>query len=70
MNNLLKEAPVYLLVAASSIFIMCFVVHALVGGLVSLETEYILYGVVAVIDVTAMGFMARDVVRRRSSKPD
>ncbi len=70
MNELLKEAPVYLAVAVSSLFIMCFVVHAMVGGLVSLETEYALYGVVCVLDIAAMGFMARDVIRRRKAGRD
>ncbi len=67
MNPLLKEAPVYLAVAISSLFIMCFVVHAMVGGLVSERTEYTLYGVVCVIDITVMGLMARDVIRRRNA---
>ncbi len=66
MNPLLKEAPVYLAVAVSSLFIMCFVVHAMVGGIVSERTEYILYGVVCLIDITAMSLMARDVIRRRT----
>jgi hypothetical protein len=71
MNELLKEAPVYLVVAIGSVIVMCFVVHAMVGGLVSLETEYVLYAVVSLIDIIAIGFMARDVVRRRrSSKQD
>ncbi len=65
MNPLLKEAPIYLAVAVSSLFIMCFVVHAMVGGLVSEKTEYMLYGVVCLIDVTVMSLMARDVIRRR-----
>ncbi len=65
MNPLLKEAPVYLAVAISSLLIMCFVVHAMVGGLVSEKTEYMLYGVVCLIDVTVMSLMARDVIRRR-----
>jgi hypothetical protein len=65
MKELLKEAPVYLAVAVSSLLIMCFFVHAMVGGLVSQETEYILYAVICLIDLTAMGFMARDVIRRR-----
>jgi hypothetical protein len=66
-NDLLKELPVYLLVAVSSLLIMCFVVHAMVGGLVSLHTEYILYAVVCLIDIAAMTFMARDVIRRRKA---
>lgn len=67
MNQLLKEAPVYLAVAVSSMLIMCFVVHAMVGGLVSAKTEYTLYVVVCLIDALVMGFMARDVIRHRRS---
>lgn len=73
MNPLLKELPVYLAVATSSLFIMCFFVHSIVGGvdgvgrLVTQETEYMLYVLICLIDLTAMGFMARDVVRRRKS---
>ena len=65
MNQLLKELPVYLAVAVSSLLVMCFFVHAMVGGLVSEQTEYMLYGVICVIDLAARGFMARDVIRRR-----
>ncbi len=65
MKELWKEAPVYLAVAVSSLLIMCFFVHAMVGGLVSEQTEYTLYGVICAIDLTVMGFMARDVIRRR-----
>jgi hypothetical protein len=67
MNQLFKELPVYLAVAISSLLIMCFFVHAMVGGLVSLETEYMLYALICLIDITAMGFMARDVIRRRKN---
>ncbi len=67
MKELLKEAPVYLVVAVSSLFIMCFFVHAMVGGLVSEQTEYLLYAVVCAIDLTVMGFMARDVIKRRKN---
>jgi len=65
MNPLIKELPVYLAVAVSSLFIMCFFVHAMVGGMVSEQTEYELYGVICAIDLAAMGFMARDVIKRR-----
>jgi hypothetical protein len=65
MKELLKESPVYIVVAASSLLIMCFFVHAMVGGLVSEETEYTLYGVICAIDLAVMGFMARDVIKRR-----
>ncbi len=68
MKQLLKETPVYLVVAISSLAIMVFFVHAMVGGLVSERTEYILYGVVCALDLTAMGFMARDVIKRRRAQ--
>lgn len=64
-KELLKELPFYLVVAIGSLFIMCFFVHAMVGGLVSLKTEYTLYVVICAIDLVVMGFMARDVIRRR-----
>ncbi|HEY5993247.1 MAG TPA: hypothetical protein VIU46_01475 [Gallionellaceae bacterium] len=67
MNQLIKELPVYLVVAISSLFIMCFFVHAMVGGLVSQETEYMLYVVICAIDLIVMGFMARDVIKRRKN---
>lgn len=68
MKQLLKEAPVYLVVTISSLAIMVFFVHAMVGGLVSERTEYILYVVVCAIDLTAIGFMARDVIKRRKAQ--
>jgi len=65
MKELLKEVPVYLVVALSSLAIMVFFVHAMVGGMVSEQTEYLLYGVVCGLDLIAMTFMARDVIKRR-----
>ncbi len=67
MKELLKEVPVYLAVAVSSLFVMCFFVHAMVGGLVSEQTEYLLYVLICAVDLTVMGFMARDVIRRRKN---
>lgn len=68
MKQLLKELPVYLVVTISSLAIMVFFVHAMVGGLVSQRTEYILYVVICAIDLTVIGFMARDVIRRRRAQ--
>lgn len=70
MNQLLKEAPVYLAVGISSLLVMCFVVHAMVGGLVSIETEYILYALVCLIDIIVMLFMAKDVIRQRKQQAE
>lgn len=61
----IKEILIYALVAASSLFLMSFVAHMMVGGLVSEEAERIitigLCGAVACL----IGAMAWDVARRR-----
>jgi len=67
MKELWKEAPFYLVAALGSLVVMVFFVHAMVGGLVSEQTEYLLYGVVCGIDLIVMTFMARDVIRRRKN---
>lgn len=62
------EILTYAIVAASSLFIMGFVVHMLVGGMVSEQTETTLIAIVCTIDAIAIGFMARDVIRRRKAE--
>ncbi len=66
---IMKPAEIlsYAVVAASSLFIMGFVVHMLVGGLVSENTELTLIALICIIDAIAIGFMARDVIRRRKA---
>ncbi|MEJ1958819.1 MAG: hypothetical protein WDM70_04685 [Nitrosomonadales bacterium] len=68
MSKLLQEVLVYLVVGISSLFIMGFAMHMLVGGLVSPETEELLIVFICLLDLTAMGFMTRDVIRRRKRK--
>jgi hypothetical protein len=68
MGKHLQEAFIYLLVAISSLFIMGSVMHMLVGGLVEPETEYWLIVLICVVDLIAIGFMARDVIKRRRAK--
>lgn len=65
MGKHLKEALIYLLVAISSLFIMGSVVHMLVGGLVSPETEFWLIVLICLADVAAISYMAWDVIQRR-----
>lgn len=65
MGKLIQEILVYVIVALSSLFIMGFVMHMLVGGLVSPETEYLLIALICLADLVAIGFMAQDVIRRR-----
>jgi hypothetical protein len=68
MGKHLQEAFIYLIVAVSSLFIMGFVMHMLVGGLVSPETEEMLIVLICLADLTAIGLMARDVIKRRKGQ--
>lgn len=61
----LQEIAVYLIVAVSSLFIMGFVMHMLVGGLVSPETEELLIILICLADLVVIGLMAKDVINRR-----
>ena len=65
MGKIIQEVAVYLVVAISSLFIMGFVMHMLVGGLVSPETEELLIILICLADLIAISFMARDVIMRR-----
>lgn len=65
MNKLIQEIIIYLVVALSSLFIMSYAIHMLVGGLVSKKTEYLLIIVTCIIGVVAIGFMVWDVAQRR-----
>jgi len=68
MIKYLQEAVIYLIVAISSLFIMGFVMHMLVGGLVSPETEELLIVLICLADLVAIGLMARDVIKRRKAQ--
>jgi hypothetical protein len=65
MGKHFKEAGIYLLVAISSLFIMGSVMHMLVGGLVSPETEDLLIVLICLADIAAISYMAWDVIQRR-----
>jgi hypothetical protein len=60
-----KEILIYALVAASSLFLMTFVAHMLVGGLVSPETEQLVTIGLCSLVACVIGAMAWDVARRR-----
>ncbi len=64
----IQEILVYLVVAISSLFIMGFAMHMLVGGLVSYDTEVLLIALICLADLTAIGYMAWDVMQRRKRK--
>ena len=63
-----REIAIYLLVAASSLFLTSYVVHMLIGGLVSAEMQTnITIGVLIfwTIGLTALGW---DIAKKRRSK--
>lgn len=64
----IRELLVYALVAASSLFLMTFVVHMFVGGLVSEQTETLLTWGLCGLVACLIGAMAWDVARRRRGK--
>jgi hypothetical protein len=64
----IPEILVYLVVAASSLFLTAYAVHMLVGGLVAPETEYSIMGGACLVVAAAIGFMVWDVVRRRRGR--
>ncbi len=63
-----KEILIYALVAASSLFLMTFVAHMMVGGLVSERTEQIITIGLCTVVACVIGAMAWDVARRRRRK--
>lgn len=65
MGKILLEVLIYLVVAASSLFIMGFSMHMVVGGLVSPETESLLIVLICLADIAVISYMAWDVVKRR-----
>lgn len=65
-----KEILIYAIVACSSLFLMTFVVHMMVGGLVSPETEFKLTIGLCGLVACLIAAMAWDVARRRRRKRD
>lgn len=64
----LRELFVYVVVAASSLFLSAFVVHMMVGGMVSESTEYSLMALVDSVVALVLGYMVLDVIRRRRGR--
>ncbi len=64
----MKEILIYAFIAVSSMVLWSYVVHMLIGGLVSEETEYLVMGIAVAIGVTIIGAMTWDVVQRRRGR--
>jgi hypothetical protein len=63
-----REIVIYAIVAASSLFLMTFVVHMMVGGIVSPQTERNLTIGLCTLVACLIGAMAWDVARRRRNR--
>lgn len=63
-----KEALIYIAVSVSSLFMMSYVVHMFIGGMVSTHTEHAIMAAVAGIWALVIGAMAWDIVRCRRSR--
>ena len=62
----MKEIIVYLIAAVAGLTVLGYSVHMLIGGLVSRATEYTVIAIACALGAAVLGFMAWDVVRRRS----
>jgi hypothetical protein len=62
------EALIYLISAATSLAVMCYAVHMLVGDLVSIDTEYLLILITFLVGVVLLALMAWDVIQRRTNR--
>ncbi len=65
LNFLMKEIAILLTVAASSIFILGYSIHMLIGDLVSQETEKWIIAAACTIGVVIILFMAWDIMKQR-----
>lgn len=61
----MKEAIIYGIVALSSLITIAYTVHMFIGGLVSERTEHITMAVLTTAWAIVIGFLARDVIKRR-----
>lgn len=65
---MIGEILIYAIAAISALFIAGFAVHMFIGGLVSTGVEYQIIAVVCLIIIAVIGYMAWDVIQRRSGR--
>ena len=61
----MKEIILYVIAGISSLFILGYSIHMMVGGLVSAGTEKLLIAFFCTTGVIVIALMCRDVLRRR-----
>jgi Mn2+/Fe2+ NRAMP family transporter len=65
---MIVEILIYLVASISALFIAGYAVHMFIGGLVSQDAENQIIAAVCIIIFCAIGYMAWDVMQRRSGK--
>ena len=61
----MKEVAILLTVAASSVFILGYSIHMLIGDLVSQNTEKWIIGIACAIGVAVIAVMGWDIMKQR-----
>ena len=61
----MKENLTYLFIALVALSMAGYSVHMIIGGMVSKTTEQGVMGGVLIILVVAMGYMAKDITKRK-----
>ena len=61
----MREALLLILVAGSSIFILGYSIHMLIGGLVDKTTELWIIGAACLAGTAVIAFMGWDILRQR-----
>lgn len=64
----MKEIVILILVAASSIFILGYSIHMLIGGLVSARMEKWIITAACLLAFAIVSFMGWDIVRQRRKR--
>jgi hypothetical protein len=65
---MIGEILIYAIVAITALFITGYAVHMFIGGMVSPEVEYQFIALACLIIAAAIGYMAWDVIQKRSGK--
>ena len=60
-----REIAILVVVSFSSLFILGYSIHMLIGGLVSKSTEFWAIGIACALGVIVIGFIITDIFRQR-----
>ncbi len=64
----MKEVVLLLITAISSVFILGYSIHMLIGGLVDETTETWVIAVACLLGIGVIGFMGLDIIKQRRQR--